>query len=158
MTNISLAQRARRHPSFVLGALLSLALVLAAFVSLFWSPYPPADIDIPNKLQAPSAAHWFGTDSLGRDIASQLLVGAQNSIVVGVIANLTVWFGLHVLFGSVGEWRAGTFSLPAPDLATFDLAAATIAIAAGLALIRFHQNMIVVIVAAALAGAAWTLL
>ena len=79
-------QRARRHPSFVVGGLLTAALALAALVSLFWSPYPVAEIDIPNKLQPPSAAHWLGTDSLGRDIASQLLVGAQNSIMVGVIA------------------------------------------------------------------------
>ncbi len=79
-------QRARRHPSFVAGAALTAALVLAALVSLLWSPYPPAEIDIPAKLQPPSAAHWLGTDSLGRDIASQLLVGAQNSIVVGVVA------------------------------------------------------------------------
>jgi len=79
-------QRARRHPSFVVGGLLTAALALAALVSLFWSPYPVAEIDIPNKLQPPSAAHWLGTDSLGRDIASQLLVGAQNSILVGVIA------------------------------------------------------------------------
>ena len=47
---------------------------------------PLGAIDIPNKLQPPSPAHWLGTDSLGRDIASQLLVGSQNSIVVGVIA------------------------------------------------------------------------
>lgn len=85
-------------------------------------------------------------------------LAAVTAAVVGVIANLTVWFGLHVLFGSVGEWRAGAFSLPAPDLATLDLAAATIAMAAGLALIRYHVNMIVVIGSAALAGAAWTLL
>ncbi|MCC6853444.1 MAG: ABC transporter permease [Comamonadaceae bacterium] len=86
-------QRARRHPSFVVGGLLSAALALAALVSLFWSPYPVAEIDIPSKLQPPSAAHWLGTDSLGRDIASQLLVGAQNSILVGVIA---VGIGLAV--------------------------------------------------------------
>ena len=82
----SLGTRALRHKSFVIGAALTLLLALAALLSLVWQPYPPADIDIPNKLQAPSAAHWLGTDSLGRDIASQLLVGSQNSIVVGVIA------------------------------------------------------------------------
>lgn len=106
IANPGLAGRARRHPSFVLGAVLTLALALAAFISLFWSPYPPAEIDIPNKLQAPSAAHWLGTDSLGRDIASQLLVGAQNSIVVGVIA---VGIGLvaGVLLGCLASARRG---------------------------------------------------
>jgi peptide/nickel transport system permease protein len=84
--NSGIWTRAKRHPSFVVGALLTALLACAALLSLLWQPYPPADIDVPNKLQAPSAAHWLGTDSLGRDIASQLLVGAQNSIVVGVIA------------------------------------------------------------------------
>jgi peptide/nickel transport system permease protein len=92
--------RAARHKSFVVGALLSGALAFGAALSLFWAPYPPAEIDIPNKLRAPSAAHWLGTDSLGRDIASQLLVGAQNSIVVGVIAvgiGLTIGVALGCL-------------------------------------------------------------
>ncbi|MBL8308422.1 MAG: ABC transporter permease [Rubrivivax sp.] len=80
------ATRAARHKSFAIGAALSAVLALAALLSLVWQPYAPAEIDIPNKLAAPSAAHWLGTDSLGRDIASQLLVGAQNSIVVGVVA------------------------------------------------------------------------
>jgi peptide/nickel transport system permease protein len=94
--------RALRHRSFVFGGSLVLLLVLAALVSLFWSPWPPADIDIPNKLAPISAAHWFGTDSLGRDIASQLLVGSQNSIVVGVIA-----VGIGLVFGvSLGLWAA----------------------------------------------------
>ena len=103
---MSFWQRARSHPSFVLGALLSGAMVLAAFVSLFWSPYPPAEIDIPGKLKGPSLAHWLGTDSLGRDIASQLLVGSQNSIVVGVIA---VGIGLvaGVAFGCLASARRG---------------------------------------------------
>ena len=86
--------RALRHPSFLIGALLSALLVLAALVSLVWVPYPPAEIDIPNKLQPPNAAHWLGTDSLGRDIASQLLVGAQSAIVVGLVA-----VGIGVLLG-----------------------------------------------------------
>ena len=102
----NLAHRARRHPSFMLGASLTLLLALAALVSLFWSPYPPAEIDIPNKLAAPSAAHWLGTDSLGRDIASQLLVGAQNSIVVGVIA-VSVGLIAGVLLGCLASARRG---------------------------------------------------
>jgi peptide/nickel transport system permease protein len=87
-------RRALSHPSFATGALLVMFLVAVALLSLVWSPYPPADIDIANKLASPSAAHWLGTDSLGRDIASQLLVGAQNSIVVGVVA-----VGIGVLLG-----------------------------------------------------------
>jgi peptide/nickel transport system permease protein len=101
-----LVSRALRHPSFVVGALLTAALALAAFVSLFWSPYPPAEIDIPKKLQAPSAAHWLGTDSLGRDIASQLLVGAQNSIVVGVIA-VGIGLVIGVALGCLASARRG---------------------------------------------------
>jgi peptide/nickel transport system permease protein len=95
-------QRAIRHPSFVTGSAFVFLLLLAASVSLFWSPWPPAEIDIPNKLAAPSASHWFGTDSLGRDIASQLLVGSQNSILVGVVA-----VGIGLSFGvALGLWAA----------------------------------------------------
>ncbi|MFY9512424.1 MAG: ABC transporter permease [Rubrivivax sp.] len=98
--------RALKHPSFLLGALLSAFMVGAAALSLLWSPYPPAEIDIPNKLAAPSVAHWLGTDSLGRDITSQLLVGAQNSIVVGVIA-VGIGLGLGVFFGCLASARRG---------------------------------------------------
>ena len=89
-----LAARALRHPSFVIGAALTASMAGAALLSLAWQPYPPAEIDIPAKLQPPTLAHWLGTDSLGRDIVSQLLVGSQNAIVVGVIA-----VGIGVLVG-----------------------------------------------------------
>jgi peptide/nickel transport system permease protein len=98
--------RAFRHPSFAIGAVLSLLLLAAAGVSLVWSPYPPAEIDIPHKLAASSAANWFGTDSLGRDIASQLLVGAQASILVGVFAVL-IGFSIGTALGLVASARGG---------------------------------------------------
>jgi peptide/nickel transport system permease protein len=98
--------RALRNPSFLVGALLSGLLALAALVSLFWSPYPPAEIDIPSKLQPPSAAHWLGTDSLGRDIASQLLVGAQNAIVVGLVA-VSIGVVIGVALGCLAAARRG---------------------------------------------------
>jgi len=103
---MSLVTRALRHKSFAAGALLTLLLAAAALLSLLWQPWPPAEIDIPNKLRPPGVAHWLGTDSLGRDIASQLLVGAQNSNVVGVIA---VGIGLlaGVALGCLAAARKG---------------------------------------------------
>jgi peptide/nickel transport system permease protein len=82
--------------SLWLGAALVASLLVAAVASWVWTPYPPAAIDIPHKLAPPSAAHWFGTDNLGRDIASQLLAGSRVSILVGVIA-----VGIGLVFGVV---------------------------------------------------------
>jgi peptide/nickel transport system permease protein len=100
-------QRAKRHRSIVLGGTLAALLLAAALLSLVWQPWPPAEIDIPAKLQAPSAAHWLGTDSLGRDIASQLLVGSQTSIAVGVCAvaiGLGAGLALGLLAAAHGGW------------------------------------------------------
>jgi len=99
---IGFGSRARRNPSFMLGAMLSVLFAGAALLSLVWTPWPAAAIDIPNKLAAPSAAHWLGTDSLGRDIASQLLVGARTSIMVGVVAVL-IGLVLGVGLGSLAR-------------------------------------------------------
>jgi peptide/nickel transport system permease protein len=119
--------RALRHPSFLIGALLSALVLAAAALSLVWSPYPPADIDIPNKLAPPSAAHWLGTDSLGRDVASQLLVGSRASILVGVIAvgiGLLAGVALGCLASAQRGWveelimRVTDFSIAFPALLT----------------------------------------
>jgi chromate transporter len=90
-----------------------------------------------------------------RWLASAL--AAVTSAVVGIIANLAVWFALHVLFREVGEWTVGPVAVPVPDFSTFDVAAAAIAVAAGVALIRYRANIVVVLSAAALAGLIWTL-
>jgi len=119
--------RALRHKSFVLGGVLTLLLAAAALLSLVWTPHPHAEIDIPNKLQGPSMANWLGTDSLGRDIASQLLVGSQNSIVVGVVAvgiGLLVGVFLGCVAAARGGWldelimRASDFAFAFPALLT----------------------------------------
>jgi peptide/nickel transport system permease protein len=94
MKDQSFFARARTNASFVAGAILVGLLIFAAALSLFWTPYPPAAIDIPHKLLTPSLAHWLGTDQIGHDVASQLLAGARVSILVGVIA-----VGIGVVFG-----------------------------------------------------------
>ncbi|QKV54189.1 ABC transporter permease [Comamonas antarctica] len=88
-------QRALRQRSLVLGAALTLLLLLAAGLSLVWTPWSPYEIDLELKLLPPSAAHWLGTDAFGRDVASLLLVGARSSILVGLIA-----VGIGLLLGT----------------------------------------------------------
>ncbi|WP_127599478.1 chromate efflux transporter [Nitratireductor alexandrii] len=79
---------------------------------------------------------------------------AVTAAVVGVIANLALWFSLHVVFATVGQARFGPFEWPVPDPASFDPMAAAIALAAALALIGLKANMVVVLGLAALAGMA----
>ena len=113
--------RARRHPSFVLGGLMTLLFIGSAALSLVWTPWPATEIDIPNKLALPSAAHWLGTDSRGRDIVSQLLVGARTSILVGVVA---VLIGLlcGVALGCLAAARRGWIEEAVMRLSDFTFA------------------------------------
>lgn len=99
-------RRLLRHRSFVIGGALVLLLVAVAAVSLVWTPYPPADIDIAAKLKPASTAHWLGTDAFGRDELSQLMAGSQNSILVGVIA-VGIGMSLGTLLGTVAAARGG---------------------------------------------------
>jgi peptide/nickel transport system permease protein len=99
-------RRALRHRSFVLGGALALMVPAAALTSLIWTPWSAYDIDIAAKLLPPSAAHWLGTDALGRDIVSLLLVGARSTILVGVIAvGIGLTFG--VCLGLIAAARKG---------------------------------------------------
>lgn len=103
----SAAKRALTHRSFVIGAALTLLLLAAAALSLVWTPWSPYEIDMAAKLQLPDARHWLGTDPFGRDVTSLLLVGARNSILVGVIAvgiGLTVGASLGLLAAARRGW------------------------------------------------------
>jgi peptide/nickel transport system permease protein len=91
-----------------LGLVLSGAALAAAILSLYWTPYPVDALSIADKLAAPSVAHWLGTDHLGRDIASMLMVGARTSIAVALVA-VGIGMGLGVPLGLLaaqghGRW------------------------------------------------------
>ncbi len=81
-------------------------------------------------------------------------LAAVTAAVVGIIANLALWFALHVLFGTVDDVVAGPFSLPVPDLSSLDPWAVLIAAASAVVLFRFHANMLVVLAGAMAAGVA----
>lgn len=74
-----------RRQTLVLGAVLVGLVIATALLSLLWTPYDPAAI-VGAKLAPLSPAHLLGTDHLGRDIVSRLMVGAQATVVVGVVA------------------------------------------------------------------------
>ncbi|MCM0000572.1 MAG: chromate efflux transporter [Erythrobacter sp.] len=73
-------------------------------------------------------APWI--DRLGQAVWLKGGLAAVTAAVVGVIANLTLWFGLHVLFARVGEVTAGPFTLSWPELASFDWRAGALALLA----------------------------
>jgi chromate transporter len=73
-------------------------------------------------------APWI--DRLGQAVWLKGGLAAVTAAVVGVIANLTAWFALHVLFARVGEARVGLFSLSWPDLTSFDWRAGVLALLA----------------------------
>ena len=113
--------RAVQHRSFLSGGVLVVLLIATALLSLVWTPYPAADLDIPNKLLPPDAQHWLGTDSLGRDIVSLLIVGARASIAVGVIA-VGIGIGFGVALGLLAAARRGWVEELVMRLADFTFA------------------------------------
>ena len=116
-----LLARALRLRSFAIGAVLTLLLLLAASLSLVWTPWSPYEIDMAAKLQPPGAQHWLGTDPFGRDVTSLLLVGARNSILVGVIA-VSIGLGIGTLFGLLAAARRGWVEEAIMRLADFTFA------------------------------------
>jgi chromate transporter len=91
---------------------------------------------------------------------NKALTGALSAItaaVVGVIANLAVWFGLHTLFRQVVPWQGFALNIDVPVWTTVNLPAVLLAVAAIIAIFKFKAKMIPVLLACAVAGMAWTL-
>ncbi|HEY0282137.1 MAG TPA: ABC transporter permease [Rhizomicrobium sp.] len=89
-------RRARRY--LVPGALLVGALAGAGLLSFVWLPYDVLNLDVADKLRPPSFDHPFGTDQLGRDVVSLIMIGARNSLGVALAA-VVLGLGLGVPLG-----------------------------------------------------------
>ncbi|WP_102144613.1 ABC transporter permease [Mycobacterium hubeiense] len=90
-----------------------LAVVVLVTLTAGWiAPFDVNDVDVPNALQSPSGANWFGTDELGRDVFSRVLVGIQASLRVAVVSvafAVVVGVGIGVLAGYFGGWLDAVF-------------------------------------------------
>ncbi|SDJ06218.1 ABC transporter permease [Aliiruegeria lutimaris] len=91
-----------------LGSALFGVFLLAALLSLVWTPYDVTELEIAAKLSAPSAAHWLGTDHLGRDMLSMLMAGARTSIAVALVA-VGIGIALGVPLGLSAAANRGSF-------------------------------------------------
>jgi peptide/nickel transport system permease protein len=104
--SISLPRAARRNPLATIGVVLVVMFTLFALFAPWIAPQDPAHIDLATRLSRPSAAHWCGTDELGRDILSRLIYGSQVSMLVGssvVAASL----GIGLIIGSLAGYYGG---------------------------------------------------
>jgi peptide/nickel transport system permease protein len=93
-----------RYGMFVAGAAIVGFMSIAALLAPLIAPYDPTALNVDAILQGPSAAHWLGTDALGRDVFSRMLYGARVSLWVGFVA-----VGLAVGIGLVLGLTAGYF-------------------------------------------------
>jgi peptide/nickel transport system permease protein len=96
----------RHNPLAAAGMVLVVIFVLFALLAPIIAPRDPFFIDLPTRLQAPSASHWFGTDELGRDIFSRIVYGSRISLLVGggVVSGSLL---LGLLFGSIAGYYGG---------------------------------------------------
>lgn len=121
-------RRFRQSPLSVLGLTIALLLIVLAIIGPFLVPYPKdatGAVHIADKLLPPTSDHWFGTDHVGRDVFSRLVIGARVSLLAGatvIVMAVTIGTLLGALAGFFGGWvetlimRITDVFLTIPDL------------------------------------------
>jgi len=89
--------------NFTVGFILSVVVIIAAAVSLVWTPYDANKMYPRERLQGPSLSHPLGTDQYGRDTLSRVMVGAVNSIIVGLVT-VAIGMSLGVVLGLLAAY------------------------------------------------------
>ena len=102
----SLTRRSRRQPLAAVGVLLLALFVFCGLAAPWLTHYSPASIDLVHRLEGPSAAHWAGTDELGRDTLARLLYGARLSLSISVTV-VTISLGLGLVVGGIAGYIGG---------------------------------------------------
>lgn len=103
---VDFIRRMTKSFSAKLGVILLLLIILICLIGPFFSPYEVNGVDLLNMYSGPSAAHWLGCDSMGRDMLTRLMYGGRYSLALGICASL---FGaaVGIVIGSVGGYFGG---------------------------------------------------
>jgi peptide/nickel transport system permease protein len=101
-----IAGNVRHNPLAAIGVVLILIFLTFALFAPWIAQQDPAAINLPDRLNSVSSAHWFGTDELGRDILSRIIYGARISMLVGasVVATSLI---LGMIIGSIAGYYGG---------------------------------------------------
>ena len=97
--------RLLRRPSAAFGLVVVALFVAMALAAPFLAPYDPIATSFSTVRKAPSAAHWFGTDEIGRDVLSRVIFGARASLAAGVVSvliSLAIGVPVGLLAGYAG--------------------------------------------------------
>lgn len=117
------------------GLLFLTTLVVASLLAPYLAPFAADALDLANRRAAPSLLHWFGTDELGRDVLTRVLVGARVSLAIGVLSALmsaAIGVAVGAVAGYAGRWvddalmRATDAMLAIPRLPLLMLGAAVL--------------------------------
>src|SRR5690625_192584 len=101
----SFFRKLRKNKAAMVGGFLILFFIVVAIAGPYFTPYQPETTDVVNKLQPPTADHWFGTDHHGRDIFSRIIHGMSLTLYVGffsVILGATAGVVLGIIAGYYG--------------------------------------------------------
>ncbi len=100
----------KEKPLGMVGGIITLLLLLTGIFANFLAPYGMNETHIVDRLLAPSAQYWFGTDDLGRDILTRVIFGARVSVIVG-LAGATIATILSLIIGVVSGYIGGKLDL-----------------------------------------------
>ena len=98
--------RLKKNRAAMAGLGIIVLISLLAILGPLLSPYSYSDQSLANANQPPSAAHWLGTDNLGRDLATRICYGARISLSIGIVASL-INLGIGVLYGGISGYFGG---------------------------------------------------
>lgn len=101
-------------PSLLVGSIMFAVLIILAVFIPYLSPYSPTEQNLSAFLQPPSAAHWLGTDQLGRDLFTRLIYAARTDLKIMVLAEIIPFCTgvfLGMLAGYYGKWLDAAISL-----------------------------------------------